>query len=81
MTPLVELAMETCLDAGCQGRTTGTVNPGLVWFGRYIQLGIEARIPIDDRSGRNVGVSALFHVFADDVLDELFARPHHHGIE
>jgi hypothetical protein len=46
-----------------------------------VQLGIEAQIPINDRSGNDVGVSALFHVFVDDVLDDLFARPHHHGIE
>jgi len=81
MIPLVELAMETCLNADCRGQTVGTVNPGLVWFGRYVQLGIEARIPINDRTGNNVGVSALFHVFVDDVLDELLARPHHHGFE
>src|SRR5262245_53919288 len=34
MIPLVELPLETCLNRGCGGRTTGTVNPGLIWFGK-----------------------------------------------
>lgn len=59
LIPLVELPLETCLNRGCGGRTTGTVNPGLIWFGKYLQLGIEAAIPINDRSGKNVGVRGL----------------------
>jgi hypothetical protein len=61
--------MESCVNASCRDRTIGTVNPGLVWFGRYVQLGIEPQIPANDRTGNHVGISALFHVFVDDVLD------------
>jgi hypothetical protein len=75
MIPLVELPLETCLNRGCGGRTTGTVNPGLIWFGKYIQLGIEAAIPINDRSGKNIGVRGLLHFFIDDLFPNSLGRP------
>jgi hypothetical protein len=75
MIPLVELPLETCLNRGCGGRTTGTVNPGLIWFGKYIQLGLEAAIPINDRSGKNIGVRGLVHFFIDDLFPQSLGRP------
>jgi hypothetical protein len=75
MIPLVELPLETCLNRGCGGRTTGTVNPGLIWFGKYLQLGLEAAIPINDRSGKNVGVRGLVHFFIDDLFPQSLGRP------
>jgi hypothetical protein len=72
---LVELPLETCLNRGCGGRTFGTVNPGLVWFGKYLQLGLEASIPINDRSGKNVGVQGLVHFFIDDLFPQSLGRP------
>jgi hypothetical protein len=75
MIPLVELPLETCLNRGCGGRTTGTVNPGLIWFGKYVQLGVEATIPINDRSGKNVGVRGLVHFFIDDLFPQSLGRP------
>src|SRR5215475_114386 len=32
MIPLIEFPMETCLNRGCGGQTTGTINPGIIWF-------------------------------------------------
>jgi hypothetical protein len=75
MIPLVELALETCLNRGCGGQTTGTVNPGLIWFGKYLQLGLEATIPINTRSGKNVGVLGLIHLFIDDLFPHSLGRP------
>jgi hypothetical protein len=75
MIVLVELPLETCLNRGCGGRTFGTVNPGLIWFGKYLQLGLEASIPINDRSGKNVGVQGLVHVFIDDLFPQSLGRP------
>jgi hypothetical protein len=75
MIPVVELPLETCLNRGCGGRTTGTVNPGLIWFGKYLQLGLEAAIPINDRSGKNIGVRGLVHFFIDDLFPESLGRP------
>jgi hypothetical protein len=75
MIPLVEVDMATCLDRGCSGQTTGTVNPGLVWIGRFVELGVAAQVPVDRRSGGDVGVLALVHVFLDDVYPKTFGRP------
>src|SRR5262249_43094774 len=44
MIPLVEFAMETPVEGPQAGRTTGTINPGVIWFGRYVQLGLELQI-------------------------------------
>lgn len=70
MIPVVELAAESCLSGACGGETNATVNPGLIWFGHYIQLGLAAQIPINRRTGSDIGVLALFHLFVDDLLEE-----------
>lgn len=75
MIPLVEFPFETCLNRGCSGKTTGFVNPGLIWFGKFLQLGIEAQIPINDRTGKNVGVLGLVHFFLDDLFPKSIGRP------
>ena len=75
MVPLVELALETCISDDCEGETAGTVNPGIIWLGKYIQLGIEAQIPLNDRTGDNVGFLAQFHVFVDDLMPSSLGRP------
>jgi len=75
MIVLVEFPFETCLDRGCDGETTGFVNPGIIWFGKYIQLGAEVQIPINDRSGENVGVLTIVHFFIDDLFPNSFGRP------
>ena len=75
MIPLVELALETCLNRGCGGQTTGTVNPGVIWFGKYLQLGVEAIIPINERTGKNVGIRGLVHLFIDDLFPHSLGRP------
>ncbi|HMK44071.1 MAG TPA: hypothetical protein VK445_08040 [Dissulfurispiraceae bacterium] len=75
MILVIEFPMETCLNAGCKGRTTGTINPGVVWAGKYMQFGVAAEIPINSRSGRHVGVLGLFHLFVDDLFPNSFGKP------
>lgn len=75
LIPLVEVAFETPLDRGQAGRTTGTVNPGFIWAGRAFQVGIEAVIPTNDRTGRNVGVRGVLHFFLDDLFPNSIGRP------
>src|SRR6202047_887612 len=53
--PLVEFTTATPLNGPLAGRTTGTVNPGVIWVSRYLQAGVEAIIPMDAHSGRDVG--------------------------
>ncbi len=74
MIVLVEFPFETCLDRGCDGDTTGFINPGLIWFGKFIELGAEVQIPINDQSGENVGVLAIVHFFIDDLFPNSFGR-------
>src|SRR5882672_5081451 len=63
MIPIVQLVLETPIDGRNAGRTTGTVNPGIIWFGKYVQLGIEAIVPINAASGKNVGVLGQVHFY------------------
>src|SRR5262249_1608596 len=57
LTPIVEIAVDQPVMHRGDERTTGSVNPGLLWSGQHIQLGAEAIIPINDESGDNVGVA------------------------
>ena len=74
MIPVVEFAMSTQLDRGASG-TTGTVNPGIIWAGQYVQLAVEAVIPINSRSGNRVGWIAQLHFFLDDLFPTSIGRP------
>jgi hypothetical protein len=75
MILVTEFPLETCMNADCEGQTTGTVNPGIVWCGRYTEFGIAAQIPINSNSGKNVGVLGLIHLFIDDLFPNSIGRP------
>lgn len=75
ITPLVEVSIEQpVLHRGAE-RTTGTVNPGLLWSGRKLQIGAEAIIPINDESGEDVGFAVQLHYFIDDIFPHSLGRP------
>jgi hypothetical protein len=75
LIPLVEFALETPLNREEEGQTTGTINPGVIWAGKYFQVGVEAVIPINERTGNNVGVIAQLHFFVDDLFPHSLGRP------
>ncbi len=75
MIPLVELVLQTPIDGPRAGDTTGTVNPGVIWFGKYFQVGIEAVIPANAASGKNVGILGQIHFFLDDLFPKTLGRP------
>jgi len=75
MVAVVEFPMETCLNKDCKNQTTGTVNPGIAWIGKYTELGIAAEIPMNPRSGAGTGVFVLFHLFIDDLFPKTIGRP------
>jgi hypothetical protein len=75
LIPLVEFALETPLNRGEDGKTTGTINPGVIWAGKYFQVGVEAVVPINERTGNNVGVIAQLHFFVDDLFPHSLGRP------
>ena len=55
LIPLVEFSFETALNRGESGQTTGTINPGVIWSSKYVQFGVEAIVPINERTGTSVG--------------------------
>jgi len=75
LIPLVEFALETPLNRGEGGKTTGTVNPGVLWAGQHFQFGVEAIIPINERTGNNVGVIAQLHYYLDDLFPHSLGHP------
>lgn len=78
MIVVAEFPFETDLNRESAGDTTGFVNPGIIWFGKYIELGIEAQIPINERTGDRIGVLALVHFFIDDLFPNSLGRPIFH---
>jgi hypothetical protein len=72
--PLVEVVLAKPLDRG-GGPTVGSVNPGVLFAGRKMQLGIEAVIPINKRTGGGTGVLVQLHFFLDDLFPRSLGRP------
>jgi hypothetical protein len=74
LIPIVELALEKPLDRG-GGPMSGTVNPGLIWAGQYLQLAAEAMLPVNGDSGHGVGWRVQLHFFIDDLFPNSLGRP------
>jgi hypothetical protein len=74
LIPVVEFALTTPLDRG-RGPTTGTINPGILWAGKYMQLGLEAVVPINHQTGSRVGWIAQIHFFLDDIFPTTIGKP------
>ncbi len=72
MFPVVELNFETPVSGPEARRTSAFANPGVIWAGRYVQLGLEAQVPMNNFSGKNAGVRGLIHVFIDDIWPNVF---------
>lgn len=75
MIPIIELPMQTCLDRGCSGQTTGYVAPGVIWIGHYLQVGAELQIPVNHRTGNSVGVLFGVDFYLDDIAPHSFGAP------
>ena len=74
LIPVIEFVLEKPLDRG-GGPTTGTVNPGILWTGRTMQLGLEAVVPINRATGGKTGVVLQVHFFLDDLFPRSLGRP------
>ncbi len=77
LIPIVEASFQTPAanfqDIG--PKTTGTVNPGVIYVSNYYQIGLEAIIPINRDSGRNVGAIAQLHIYLDDLFPTSLGKP------
>ncbi len=74
MFPVLEFSFETNINSPHRGATTASINPGLLWVGRYVELGVGAEIPLNNRSGANACVRSLVHIFLDDLWPNIFTR-------
>jgi hypothetical protein len=83
MIPLVEFSMTSPTNRS-GGTTTGTLDPGVLWEGKYCQIGLEASIPVNDHSGPAVGGLFQVQIFIDDLFPKYFGYPifgHHDATE
>jgi hypothetical protein len=78
MIIVTEFPMQTNLSQDNKGQTTGTVNPGIVWTGKFMEFGIAAEIPVNPESGKSVGVLGLIHLFIDDLFPRSIGLPVFH---
>ncbi len=75
MIPLVEFNLATNENRGNRGFTTGTINPGVLWETPVCELGVEAVIPVNGKSGSNVGFVLNTWIFIDDLFPKIFGNP------
>jgi hypothetical protein len=74
LTPVVEFSLSSPTTAG-NGGTTGTINPGLIWSGQYVQLAAEAIVPVNHASGHGLGFIAQLHFYIDDIFPNSLGKP------
>lgn len=74
MVPVIEFSLERQYQHGGEP-TTANLYPGILWAGRYIQLGLEAIVPLNSDSGRGTGVLAQVHFFVDDLFPKTLGKP------
>jgi len=72
LTPVVEYSFTSPMDSG---GTTGTINPGLIWSGQYVQFAAEAVIPLNHASGDTLGVRMQLHFYLDDFFPQSIGAP------
>ena len=75
LVPLVEVSFSTALNRGFGGQTVGTIQPGVIWFGRYVQIGAEAIIPASRLTGHGYGGVVQLHFYLDDIFPNSIGRP------
>ncbi|HZC38394.1 MAG TPA: hypothetical protein VE221_06940 [Sphingomicrobium sp.] len=74
LTPVAEFTFSSPTGQG-DGGTTGTINPGLIWSGQYVQVAAEAMIPVNHASGHGIGFIAQLHFYIDDIFPNSLGRP------
>jgi len=77
LTPLVEVAIQSPIAnfAGAGARTTGTVNPRIIYSADTYQIAVEAMVPVNKASGKHLGVIAQLHFFLDDIFPDSIGKP------
>ncbi len=74
LVPLIEFPVDTTITGG-NFISAATMNPGLSYVGIVYQIAAEAIVPLNNRGGRGVGVTAGLELFLDDLMPSLFGKP------
>ena len=75
LVPLVEVSFATAVNRGFGGQTVGTIQPGVIWFGQYVQVGAEVIIPASRLTGHGYGGVVQLHFYLDDIFPHSIGRP------
>ena len=75
LIPLIEMAFTTPVMRTGGTPSTGTIQPGIIWSGTYMQIGAEAIIPINRATGRGFGGIVQLHFYLDDIFPRSIGRP------
>lgn len=75
MIPIVEFPFSNPVEWTGEGQISGSINPGVLWAGQTIQIGIEAVIPVNQRTARGPGLIAQLHFYMDDLFPSVFGKP------
>ncbi len=77
LIPLVEATWYSPASKPAGGfPATLTIAPGVIYFGDGFQIGLEALIPANRASGRNVGAALQVFFFFDDMFpDNIIGKP------
>lgn len=77
LIPIIEASFQTpAANFGSTSlKTTGTVNPGVIYVTNYYQIGLEAIVPINRDSGRSIGAMAQLHIYLDDLFPTTIGKP------
>jgi hypothetical protein len=71
LVPLVEFA----IDSSRGTKSIATMNPGLSYVAVTWQIAVEAIVPLNSASGRNIGGRAQLLFILDDLAPSLFGKP------
>ena len=74
LIPLVEVAFTTPINR-VSSQTIGTIQPGVIWSGTYLQIGAEAIIPVNKQSGHGYGGVVQLHFYLDDIFPTSIGKP------
>jgi len=76
LIPLVEIGFTSPVgNIGPGQQTTGTIQPGIIWSGQYVQIGAEAIIPANHATGHGIGGLVQLHFYLDDMFPKSFGTP------
>ena len=74
--PALRIVSLTITEGGyCIDPATGTFNPGIIWYGRHYQLGLEASVPVNHASGNHTGMFVQLHFYIDDLFPNSLGKP------